>query len=627
MTDNQPSVDQLTATQNAPAPGSSAAAPADAGAPPAASAPQVPAGGVVPGGAAPAAPAAPAAAQPNPKMGFMEGAARQLNPQYGDDGKRSEAARRPSVKGFLGSLLAGAMEGLYGGTTGEQREGESSANAGAAGANAYIQQRDLIARKQAQQSFENQQKNREQQRADAAEARETAESGARIVNYNMEDARINQEIQQKTITNPLEVDALVQNRTNLALDTQKNMDALGYFNPQTYTHISEVPDAVVRGWASGTMHAITLHGEAAEAMKSPDGSVTIYQVTPDKQRTTAPYDIYTVKPNGDLEKSGTIPAGGDTQGHARLVQQATFKDQADAKAKIAAATESVAKARESNAAAAKNISEAHLNDMMSGFSDGKVNGGVAGTGAGNNSGLVGQPYLQTLPASVQPTIKAFGEGRNTMSASMARSKQGMMMLEMVNRAYPGYDITKTDSYHKMRLDYSDGKTAQGLVSVNKVLGHLSRMYDHVSAWSTLPGISTLDSLVGGDAKALEEDRHAVAAELTKAYASGAGGMTQGERDEWLSELKSSNPVSLRRGIQEVSQLLLGVVKATNDQWKQVMPEGNELPHPGMSPAGQQAFNHINGISHNVGDSILNGGVPMIVTAVDANGTVLDAKPR
>lgn len=106
-------------------------------------------------------------ALPNPpKESFMEGAQREINPQYTTDAEgtviRSEPARTQTRKSILGSVLFGALEGAVRGMSAPTPEGAKGSGAAfSAGMDAAMKGQiatDNRARLIAQQNFENQRK-------------------------------------------------------------------------------------------------------------------------------------------------------------------------------------------------------------------------------------------------------------------------------------------------------------------------------------------------------------------------------------------------------------------------------------------------------------------------------------
>jgi len=209
-----------------------------------------------------------------------------------------------------------------------------------------------------------------------------------------------------------------------------------------------------------------------------------------------------------------------------------------------------------------------------------------------NSNLSGMDYLHSLPAGRQAMVSAIGEGRTATNSRTFSTAQGQALLADVTQAYPGFDQSKAESYFATRKDFTSGKTATGINSLNTVANHLSRMYDNTSKWSTIPGLKSLSALSGGEAARLNSDKQAVATELSKAYA--AGQISEGEIKEWNKRLDVWSPAELKSNITEIGGLLEGKLSAYQNQWENGMPTGAVTPIQIISPAARGALDHIGG---------------------------------
>lgn len=222
---------------------------------------------------------------------------------------------------------------------------------------------------------------------------------------------------------------------------------------------------------------------------------------------------------------------------------------------------------------------------------------TAGGGTGNAT-QTGKDYLKTLTPARAAEVQAIGEGRIATTANTFRSPAGQALLADVTQAYPDYDQSKANAYNSMRKDFTSGRTAAGINSLNTVANHLSRMYDHTSAVSTLPGVSGAARAFGSEqAAALNSDRQGVSTELAKAYANGQ--ISEGEIKAWESRLNVWSPVELRNNIKEVATLLEGKLSAYQNQWSNGMPSGVVTPVQIISPAAQASLDHIKGTTSDI----------------------------
>jgi hypothetical protein len=204
----------------------------------------------------------------------------------------------------------------------------------------------------------------------------------------------------------------------------------------------------------------------------------------------------------------------------------------------------------------------------------------------------GDEYIKTLSPQDQAQLKAVHEGRQGLSERQLGTKDGKILSEQLNAAYPDFDASKYPNYNKMRGDMTSGKASVGINRFNTALRHLDTMNNHVNAWSTLPGLSTLSALSGGDAANLEADRTAVASELAAAYKGGVA--SQAEVNEWNEMLNSSSPARLHTNIKEIATLLRGKLDAYQNQWDNGAPRDVVSPIRIISNEGRAAYKNITG---------------------------------
>ena len=204
----------------------------------------------------------------------------------------------------------------------------------------------------------------------------------------------------------------------------------------------------------------------------------------------------------------------------------------------------------------------------------------------------GAEYLATLSPQDQAQLKAVHEGRQGLSDRQLATKDGKILSQQLNAAYPDFDATKYPAYNKMRTDMTSGKASVGINRFNTALSHLATMDSHVNAWSTIPGLKTLSALTGGDAANLNADRTAVASELAAAYKGGVA--SQAEVNEWNERLNASSPYELKTNIREVAKLLRGKLDAYQNQWDNGAPRDVVSPIRIISPQGREAYTKIAG---------------------------------
>jgi hypothetical protein len=204
----------------------------------------------------------------------------------------------------------------------------------------------------------------------------------------------------------------------------------------------------------------------------------------------------------------------------------------------------------------------------------------------------GSEYLGTLSPQDQAQLKAVHEGRQGLSERQLGTKDGKILSEQLNAAYPDFDATKYPAYNKMRTSMTSGPISVGVNRFNTALQHLATMDSHVSAWSTIPGLKSVDALVGGDAANLEADRTAVKSELAAAYKGGVA--SQGEVNDWAEMLDVASPFELKTKIKELGKLLQGKLNSYQNQWDNGAPRDVVSPIRIISPEGRAAYKKITG---------------------------------
>ena len=89
-----------------------------------------------------------------------------------------------------------------------------------------------------------------------------------------------------------------------------------------------------------------------------------------------------------------------------------------------------------------------------------------------------QPGLHFLPPFIYKVTKAIVEGRYEMPKGTAlRSPQGQQILSDVAQYAPGFDATEWQNRANIRKEFTSGKTAQNIKSLNTMIQHVGTMVD------------------------------------------------------------------------------------------------------------------------------------------------------
>lgn len=94
----------------------------------------------------------------------------------------------------------------------------------------------------------------------------------------------------------------------------------------------------------------------------------------------------------------------------------------------------------------------------------------------------GEDVLRGLPEAESALVKALAEGRKSFPGSFAlRSPYWVRILGLVARYDPSFDEINYNSRYNVRKDFTSGKAAEQVTSLNRTIGHLSYLSDAVQA--------------------------------------------------------------------------------------------------------------------------------------------------
>jgi hypothetical protein len=213
---------------------------------------------------------------------------------------------------------------------------------------------------------------------------------------------------------------------------------------------------------------------------------------------------------------------------------------------------------------------------------------AAGGGSGapeppDDSGLMGEEFLKTLPEARRGLIKAIVEYRidPSKAASMRNPKDAgserMRLLQDALRADPDYDATQYASRNSLRTSYASGKAAESIRSLNTAIHHLADLKTAAAKLNNMdtPMLNTAKNWLGrqtGDAAAtnFKTKADAVVSEMAKVF-KGTGSPTDQEIKEWRENLNSSmSPEQINGAVQSMLNLMAGRIAALSGQWQSGM---------------------------------------------------------
>jgi hypothetical protein len=203
-----------------------------------------------------------------------------------------------------------------------------------------------------------------------------------------------------------------------------------------------------------------------------------------------------------------------------------------------------------------------------------------------NPGLVGIPYLNTLPTGRKQLVKSVGEGRVKMAGLTSyRGNQRIELAKDVMRAYPTYDQPWIDASFALAKDAATGNIAKSARSMNTAIGHLQQFDQATQALKNvdITGYNSLANWIAhntGDPRvvAVKEIGNALASELATTFKGGASGAagTESEIQEWSKSFRDNmSQAQYDKVIQETIKLMGSRLSALNNQYQNVPyhPEG------------------------------------------------------
>lgn len=245
-----------------------------------------------------------------------------------------------------------------------------------------------------------------------------------------------------------------------------------------------------------------------------------------------------------------------------------------------------------------------------------------GTGAGTSSGgpqLSGEQYLATLPPQTANYIKSVAEGRMPMpSGMMLKTPFGQNMLMAMSKYDPNFDAINYAARAATRKDFTSGKSADNITSLNTAMSHLGslkRDYDtlgngplpDVNAAVNWAGNTFGNSRIQSGTAAVGTDAEAVAHELAKVFR--ATGMSEGEVNAWKEKIKdSASKAQSDTVIKGALDLMDGRLQALGERYNQGMGTTKDVLQL-LSPEAQQAYLSLKGSTGQVTGAVSNSNVP------------------
>jgi len=189
----------------------------------------------------------------------------------------------------------------------------------------------------------------------------------------------------------------------------------------------------------------------------------------------------------------------------------------------------------------------------------------------------GDEYLATLPPGLAAQVKAIAEGRRAFPTGYSmRSPQVQRLVAAAVQYDPTIDAANAATRVATRKDFTSGKAAQNMTSINTAIGHLitlrnaARDLDNSSIrlWNAVANRALTET---GDPRVrkFQVARQAVASELTRAFRGTGGSLT--EVKDWEAAInEADSPEQLDKAISQATELLTSRLESMETQYRQGM---------------------------------------------------------
>jgi len=229
--------------------------------------------------------------------------------------------------------------------------------------------------------------------------------------------------------------------------------------------------------------------------------------------------------------------------------------------------------------------EARSRGEMAGF------GGMGGIPQAAVPGMAGAPTFATneeilskLSPGLANIVKALVEGRLAFPGSFAlRSPYWQKLLQLAGMYDPNFDATQFQIRTAVRTEFTKGKAAGNIRSLNTAIGHLKNFKDSSEAlqnrsvqfWNRIANYTLSDWWGDPRVRRFLIDANAVAGEAATVFKGTAG--TDQEITTWKEQLNSSDsPEKLQATYEEIVRLLGSRMDALDYQWVTGMKKARDF---------------------------------------------------
>lgn len=217
----------------------------------------------------------------------------------------------------------------------------------------------------------------------------------------------------------------------------------------------------------------------------------------------------------------------------------------------------------------------------------------------------GDEYLKTLPPQRARLIRSIAEGDAPMpTGRSATTGAGQALMEQVLQYDPTASALNLPARQATRKDYTSGKSAAQIKSLNTLAGHAEELDASIDGLRNtgIPLNNTVANWLGehtGDAKIQKAVARfdgwvsPVSSELTTLLRNGGG--NESDVQNWIKQLKhDKSPTSLHQTVQDIVRAAQSRLGALQDSYNQGM-QTTDKPLPFLRPSTQQIFDRLSGM--------------------------------
>lgn len=545
----------------------------------------------------------PQAPPPPPKESFKQGFQRAANPSYTTDAQGNPVSTEPpvrrSVKGVLGSILAGALRGAQAGMSAQAPEGSQGRGAAFSAAAKQAQEdaitRDLRARQIAQQQFANNMAVRNQQIQDnlnvAREMKLTQimdkpkadNPSVKRAQDRGEDAAAKQlgAVHSALLANSQQaVSDLDDMGLNVAHELLHHSDLVGH--EYALAHGSEIP---LQNGSEGDSNGIILLNTA---------ELKNHVLTPGKAYVYSSYDG-SIDKNGDLVATPQVLTGDGRLTAYDLVQKflgsrqqlMSYAEQVSGGVTLRHHAEVVKQNQPKTTAIPAAFQAQYGGEPTTNQFNGQTYPDVAS--AQRAWGVQLQTYQQSQKTKPTKTatggetdaalVDEIGTGKMDLSRLDYLAARNPQLLAQVAAKYPGFDSSKVKSYVSVYKDFTSGKTSVALNSGSTALKHLAELQQLNTIEARIPETQAR--------AAFRNKLNTLVAELQQFYGTGHTDETITKFEQDMNALR---PAAANAAITSQAQSMADKFASYVQQWRNAAPSrAYEAPLPKIDAQAVKAL--------------------------------------